>query len=81
MQKEYFSPVGALLSNLFSRLAWVFPDMRPLEEYFRKVNMLGSGSGQMRLWDISIYSEKIRDRVYRGQLSNGVPYDEWHVAF
>jgi hypothetical protein len=35
----------------------------------------------MRLWDINIYSEKIRDRVYSGQLSNGVPYDKWHIAF
>jgi len=80
-QKEYFSPIGTLLSGLFSELAWLFPDMRQLEEYFRKVNLLGSGQGRMRLWNIDIYSEKIRDRVYRGQLSNGVPYDEWHIAF
>lgn len=80
-QKDYYSPIGTLLSGLFSELAWLFPDMRQLEEYFRKVNLPGSGQGRMRLWDIHIYSEKIRDRVYRGQLSNGVPYDEWHIAF
>ena len=80
-QKEYFSPIGTLLSGLFSKLAWIFPDMRQLEEYFRKVNLVGSGQGSMRRWDIDIYSEKIRDRVYRGQLSNGAPYDEWHIAF
>ena len=80
-QEDYFSPIGSLLSHLFSELAWQFPDMRHLEEYFRKVQLVGSGKGSMRLWDISIYSEKIRDRVYRGQLSNGVPYDEWHVGF
>jgi hypothetical protein len=80
-QKEFFSPIGSLLSSLFSMLSWVFPDMRQLEEYFRRVNLVGSGEGNMRLWDINIYSEKIRDRVYRGELSNGVPYDEWSVGF
>lgn len=80
-QEEHFSPVGALLSGLFSELAWKFPDMRPLEEYFRRVNLLGSGQANMRQWSIDIYSSKIRDRVYRGQLSNGVPYDEWHLFF
>ena len=80
-QKEHFSPIGALLSELFSELAWTFPDMRQLEEYFRKVNLGGSGQGRMRQWSIDIYSSKIRERVYRGELSNGVLYDEWHVAF
>jgi len=74
-------PKSSLLSGLFSELAWVFTDMRQLEEYFRKVNLAGSGQGRMRLWSIDIYSAKIRDRVYRGALSNGVPYDEWHVGF
>jgi len=80
-QEDYFSPIGSLLSKLFSELAWIFQDMRQLEEYFRKVRLVGSGQGHMRLWDINIYSEKIRDRVFRGELSNGVPYDEWHIVF
>ncbi len=80
-QKDYFRPLGVLLSGLFSKLAWVFSDMRQLEEYFRKTNLLGQGQGPMRLWDISIYSEQIRDRVYYGQLSNGIPFDEWSIAF
>lgn len=80
-QNDFFSPLGALLSGLYSKLAWTFLDMRNLEEYFRKVNLQGSGSGRMRQWPISIYSEKIRERVYKGILSNGVAYDEWHVGF
>ena len=80
-QKQHFSPIGSLLSGIFSRLAWTLPDMRQLEEYFRKVNLLGSGEGRMSNWSINIYSQGIRDRVYRGELSNGVPYDEWHIAF
>jgi len=81
LQKEKFSPIGAFLSRLFSELAWTMSDMRQLEEYFRKVNLLGSGQGRTRRWDIDIYSEKIRNRIMRGELSNGVAYDEWHIVF
>jgi hypothetical protein len=82
-QADHFSPVGSLLSRLYSALAWDFPDMRPLEDYFRQLHLSGSGKGHMRTWGIDIYSELIRDRVFRGDLSNGVLaiYDEWRVAF
>lgn len=80
-QKEFFTPISVLLAGLFSKLAWTFNDMRELEAYFRKVNMMGSGKGHMRLWPITIYSEGIQSRVFNGQLSNGAAYDEWHCAF
>ena len=80
-QEAFFSPLGVLLSTLYSKLAWTFRDMRDLEEYFRKVNLQGSGEGHIRKWDISIYSEKIRERVYNGILSNGTFFDEWSVGF
>jgi len=80
-QEKYFSPLGVLLSILYSRFAWTFQDMRGLEEYLRRVNVRGSGAGHVRLWDISIYSEQIRDRVYNGILSNGVLYDEWSFGY
>lgn len=81
-QKDHFSPLSVLVSELYSKLAWIFPDMRNLEEYFRKVNLRGRGLGQSgRLWDLNIYSEQIRERVFNGQLSNGVPFDEWSLAF
>jgi len=80
-QREYFSPLGVLLSCLYSKLAWTFPDMRQLEEYFRKADLLGRGSGGMRLWRIGIYSEAIRERVYKGHLSNGIAFDEWSIGF
>jgi hypothetical protein len=56
------------------------PAMRQLEEYFRKVNLGGSGEGRMRKWPIDIYSQGIRNRVNLGPLS-GVQYDEWCIAF
>jgi hypothetical protein len=81
LQKTYFSPIGALLSGLYSKLAWTFHDMRSLEEYFRRVDLMGSGQGQSRHWPITIYSEKIRERIHNGHLSNGLGYDEWSVFF
>jgi len=38
-QVAYFSPIGALLMDLYSKLAWEFPDMRHLETYFREVGI------------------------------------------
>lgn len=76
-QTTYFSPLGALLLSLYSKLAWRFPDMRPLEEYFRQVAMSGSGYGHMRLWSIEIYSEQIRNRVYNAQFVRATSFDEW----
>ena len=81
-QKDYFSPLGVLVSVLYSRLAWTFPDMRSLEEYFRKIDLMGRGLGERgRLWELSIYSQLIQQRIFDGQLSNGVPYDEWSICF
>jgi len=60
MQKEALSPIGGLLSGMFSRLAWTFPDMRQLADYFSRVNLGGGGEGRMRQWPIDIYSEGIR---------------------
>ena len=76
-QQNPFFPIGALLSHLFSKLAWEFPDMGRLEWYFRKM-ISGTGKGEARLWDIGIYSEKIRERVYRGE--QGVPSNEWWIG-
>ena len=80
-QNAFFSPIGTLLSKLFSDLAWTFIDMRPLEQYLRRTNANGSGEGGMRTWPIEVYSEGIRARVHSGSLSNGNAYGEWHVGF
>ncbi len=81
-QERYFSPLGVLLSGIYSKLAWNFHDMRNLEEYFRKVNLRGFGSStKLRRWDVSIYSEAIRDRVYQGHLADGSNSDEWSIWF
>jgi hypothetical protein len=80
-QVEQFTPIGVLISYLSQKLAWENPELRDLADYYRIANIAGSGKGNMRMWPSSIYSEEIRPRVEAGLLSNGKPWDEWHVAF
>jgi hypothetical protein len=79
-QTDYFSPLGLLLSALYTKLAWMFPDMRQLEKYFRSVNLSGSGRGYSRNWDIDIYSKAIREKIYNHNFSNAW-FDEWQLFF
>jgi len=76
-QKETFRPLGAFVSHLTQRLAWDDPPLRDVADYYRLVNLWGSGSGKMRAWPISVYSDDTRSRVEKGPLSNGVSWDDW----
>lgn len=80
-QVAHFTPIGVLVSHLSQKLAWENPSLRDLADYYRITNIAGSGEGYMRNWPSSIYSEEIRSRVEAGNLSNGNPWDEWHMAF
>jgi hypothetical protein len=71
-----------MISHLISKLAWENPDLRRLAQYFFAAKVPGSGQGnRMRLWDGSIYSGAIRDKVMAGHLVNGEFWNEWGVAF
>ncbi|WLT36862.1 hypothetical protein NON20_12200 [Synechocystis sp. B12] len=80
-QVKHFTPVGVLISYLSQKLAWEHPEYRSLADYYRVTNISGSGSGSMRKWEATIYSNGIRSRVQKGQLSNGIFWDEWSVHF
>lgn len=80
-QEDYFTPIGALLTKLYSKLAWNHRDMRDLEQYFRHTKIGGNAIGRARQWPISIYSDSIKHRVYRGELTNGKSFNEWSVNF
>jgi hypothetical protein len=81
-QKEHFAPIGTMISHLLSKLAWEDPYLQRLARYFFAANVPGSGQGnRIRLWDGSIYSGSIRDKVMAGHLINGEFWNEWSVAF
>ena len=79
-QAENFTSIGALISNLTVRLAWEDSALQNLADYYGHVKMKGSGSGNMRLWSTSIYSDKIRSRVENGEIMGG-NYNEWYLIF
>jgi Domain of unknown function (DUF6602) len=80
-QVAQFTPIGVLISFLCRKLAWEDPSLRDLADYYRLVNISGSGKGRMRSWASSIYSGEIRSRVEAGMLSNGANWDEWRLGF
>jgi hypothetical protein len=81
-QEVNFSPLGTLFSALYHKLAWAYPDMRNLDDYFGQVRLRGTAEGISRNWDLSIYSEKTRDKVLNGECHNpGGAFDEWSQVF
>jgi len=80
-EKQNFTPMGTLISNLSQKLAWENEEYRSLADYYRITALSGSGSGEMRMWPISIYSNEIRSAVQKGMLKNGVAWAEWSCAF
>jgi hypothetical protein len=81
-QSKDFSPVGAMLSTVFTRLAWQFSEMRALSDYFFAANVGGVGMGHMRTWESEIYSESVRARVESGDMNYKIGiFDEWSVSF
>jgi hypothetical protein len=80
-QVAQFTPIGVLISYLSQKMAWEDPSFRDLADYYRITNIAGGGSGHMRMWPASIYSNEIRSRVEAGMLSNGKSWDEWSIHF
>jgi hypothetical protein len=74
------TPIGAFIADLSQKLAWENPSLRSLADYYRLTDVSGPGSGTMRMWPASIYSDEIRSRVLGGGLTNGRPWDEWSVS-
>lgn len=79
-QHSSFRPVGALIDDLTGRIAWADPGVRDIADYFRKANLGGSGSGNMRPWPLSSYSPEVARQIGAGRITNGVAWDEWSVG-
>lgn len=80
-QTEHFTPIGAMITSLLNKLAWEYPNIRTLARYFLLSEIRGTGRGNMRIWESSIYSDEIKHKVESGQLSNGIFWDEWSTGF
>lgn len=62
---DFNSPIGIMLTDLYSKIAYHFPDMQRIEKYFSRVNLglLNSGGGNVRNWPLSVYSDTVQQRL------------------
>jgi hypothetical protein len=78
---EFFTPIGAMLTSLMHKLAWHYPNLRSISRYFDLTNLIEGGSGYMRPWESTIYSEHVKKQVENGPLFTGVSWEEWSFRF
>lgn len=79
-QSEAFQPVGSLLDGLTQALGWADPGVRDIADYYRRANLGGAGSGNMRPWPLTVYSSDVAAQIEGGRITNGQPWDEWSVG-
>ena len=83
-QAKHFTPIGTLIANLSRRLAWENSTLCDLADYYRLMNIAGSGHGYIRTWNSSgVYSKKVQHRLETNDLSSGEAsiWDEWAQLF
>ena len=84
IQIEDFTPIGALISYLWQRLAWEDPALRDLANYYHHTHMGGGGSGKGRNWQSNlIYTAEVFSGfgIY-GPLTGEVnTWSEWFSGF
>ena len=86
-QLAHFRPVGALILQLFHKLAWESEDYRSLADYYQETYLGGSGSGRIREWMNDIYSQEFQTKLERNLLgiersifsSGELGWDEWEM--
>jgi hypothetical protein len=77
-----YEPIGAMLSDLYLRLAWQCADLRRIAEYFRAVGLQGSYRGYSRDWPLTIYSVQVGAQLERSNPPfSHKHWDEWQIHF
>lgn len=76
-QTPEFTPIGAMLFYLLNALAWEDPSIRALADYFRLANLRGSGEGNLRRWELNIYSDQVRESITERENHIVEPWNEW----
>ena len=74
------TPIGTLLTNLLYKLAWEYPSIRTMADYFRESGVGDVGSGEIRFWDKNILSTDTVKAINSNKLSNKI-WDEWCFGF
>ena len=75
---EEYSPIGNMLTALFGKIAYLYPNLRPISSYFTLAGVASNGAGPSRPWPMEIYSEEIRERVITEHSYGRDHWDEWN---
>ena len=80
-KSKHFNPIGTLISRLSIRLAWEYPYLRDLADYYLRTSIDGSAGGSERHWSSSVYKRENRQRTGIGDTSSSPFWDEWSSIF
>ena len=78
------SPIGVLLLNLYRRLAWDSPELRPVADYLWLAGLGGASVAEMSFIDGRFFSPDVSQRAESGHIAHGVipgRWEEWCMAF
>lgn len=79
-QSTDFTPVGAFVASLTAKLADQVISLRPLSEYYQKVDVQGNGKGISKNFGTEGLSSSVINGVNQGKLKNGVLWDPWRMV-
>jgi hypothetical protein len=74
-------PIGSLIAEAITRLAWEDSTLRPFADYYRSVRLGGVPTGLFKRWTESIYTDNVRKRAEAGPLNDKTYWDEWAYSF
>lgn len=83
-QIEGFTPIGAMLAEIFVKIAWQNPDIRRIANYLRISHLSGSGKGVIRHWPLDILSPEVKTEIIAGgklKVAHDSLWDEWTSHF
>lgn len=74
------TPIGTLLNTLLHKLAWEYPSIRTMADYFRESGVSDVGSGTARFWNKNVLSDEVIKSIHSNKLTNKI-WDEWCFGF
>ncbi len=80
-KSPFRTPIAVFLADLFLRLAWQDPNIRPVAAYLRAVGLIRQSQGQIRKWPVEILSDHLRSQLSGASGGSWESWDEWRVLF
>lgn len=72
-----FSPIGSFIGSMFEKIANEDMQAANMARYYSAVGIQGTGGGNIRPWDESVFKEETKKKLLEGNLTFGRPTTEW----